>query len=587
MNHKINTLRQQGSVILEADIEESEKEELDDDGGRNSLKSNNQKELKPSVFSKKNTEVKKEELGEAKLKKDEIKNKIQVFDDVIKKMTAKKGQNFKEDDHHANVKKAKEAEVYGPGNNLDDDSGDEDYDRPWKSDSILFDRKFREQAYMDKKDSVTLKEFEMLKKIGQGGYGHVMLVRQKKTGDIYAMKIIRFSKDVSEAFKQNLINERNIFQVISGEHVVTAHFSFIHKNYVCFAMEFLPGGDFGDLLREEGYLDENDEAKQYLAELVLAIDYLHKNNIIHRDLKPENILLDKHMHIKLADFGLSNFSQVYHENVVSTDIGDLQNDFGLKEITDLKDFKREFDKTKKKPGKRRAGKKIQADEAGHLKQKLKARVVGTPDYMSPEVLSGNFQRHVSIDWWAFGCMVYEFVIGVPPFNADTKEQIFQNIKDYATGEFEIDWPSIGYDEGQMSPQMYNLIKKLLNPNWKERLGSSGVDEIKNDDYFEGIDWETVKKQVPPLQPVPYDFSKLQGQDIILDNVFGEQHEERKGGGQLFQNEQFMLIRIDLLNEKNQEEFTSHKTKRDWYISTIKEIEGIVEDIEGDKLFFCF
>merc|ERR1712032_1254481 len=121
------------------------------------------------------------------------------------------------------------------------------------------------------KGEIQLQDFSMLKKIGEGGYGHVMLVRHKKTKDIYAMKIIRFSSEVSDAFMQNLINERNIFQVISGEHVVTAHFSFVHKNYCCFAMEFLPGGDFGDLLREEEYLDEMTEARPYIAELVLAI----------------------------------------------------------------------------------------------------------------------------------------------------------------------------------------------------------------------------------------------------------------------------------------------------------------------------
>jgi serine/threonine protein kinase len=101
--------------------------------------------------------------------------------------------------------------------------------------------------------------------------------------------------------------------------VVTALFVFVHKNYICFIMECMYGGDFRGILEEESRLDEVDVAKPYLAELVLAIEYLHELGIVHRDLKPENILLDAKGHIKLADFGLSRFSSKFQQSKAKLD----------------------------------------------------------------------------------------------------------------------------------------------------------------------------------------------------------------------------------------------------------------------------
>jgi serine/threonine protein kinase len=143
--------------------------------------------------------------------------------------------------------------------------------------------------------------------LGKGAYGYVWLVRRIGTEDLYAMKTITISDDISSDTKENLINERNIFKEVIGEHCVTALFSFIHERYICFVMEFMPGGDLKEYLSDEdmgGPLDD-ETAKNYTAELILAIESLHSKNIIHRDLKPDNILLDKNGHIKLADFGLS------------------------------------------------------------------------------------------------------------------------------------------------------------------------------------------------------------------------------------------------------------------------------------------
>lgn len=103
---------------------------------------------------------------------------------------------------------------------------------------------------------------------------------------------------------ETLKAERNIFEILSGTYVTKAYYSFTHGLYLCFLMEYMVGGDFSTILKLYTCLDEII-VKFYMAELVLALEYLHDNGIVHRDLKPENILLDEKGHIKLADFGLS------------------------------------------------------------------------------------------------------------------------------------------------------------------------------------------------------------------------------------------------------------------------------------------
>lgn len=427
---------------------------------------------------------------------------IKKFDNYIKSRENlfKEDVELKEKKIAKNLKIKKDQEDGKKHGSEEDDeftsASDPEWERPYKSDSCLYDPKNRPNLFEEEKNKVTLNDFEMLKKIGEGGYGYVMLVRKKQTGDYFALKIIRFKEDVDSNFMENLVNERNIFQIVSGEHVVTAFYSFIHKNYVCFAMEFMPGGDFGDLMKEENYLVEVPDARHYAAELVLAIEYMHKMNIVHRDLKPDNILIDRYGHIKLADFGLSDISKKYNDKIADQDINLLQADFGLKEISDLREFKldlkkKEENKKKKKSKKQR--KESTYPELGEAERKQKAKkvkkgvkMVGTPDYIPPEVLNQQTSEiHPTIDWWGLGCLIYEFCIGEPPFHGDSIEEIFHNIKGYAKGEFKIEWPGIGYEEGQLSPQIHNLIKKLLEPDWTKRLGYNGSDEIKNHKFFKG------------------------------------------------------------------------------------------------------
>lgn len=119
------------------------------------------------------------------------------------------------------------------------------------------------------------------------------------------MKIVDFAyREMTHSKFQNLKSEQNVYKVLKGEHVVKAIWTFNYKNFICFVLEYMIGGDLSHVLEEVGCFDDW-VAKFYFGELLLALDSLHKLNIIHRDLKPENVLLDNTGHLKLTDFGLS------------------------------------------------------------------------------------------------------------------------------------------------------------------------------------------------------------------------------------------------------------------------------------------
>ena len=152
--------------------------------------------------------------------------------------------------------------------------------------------------YRRNREKLSVKDYESLSIIGRGAFGEVHVCREKKTGNIVAIKKIK--KEVI-SLKNQIIHTRNeqfLMSKIKSPWIVDLKASFQEGDYLYLVMEYVPGGDFMNLLIKKDVLNEQD-AKFYMAEIVSAVESLHKFDCIHRDIKPDNILIDKKGHIKL------------------------------------------------------------------------------------------------------------------------------------------------------------------------------------------------------------------------------------------------------------------------------------------------
>lgn len=212
------------------------------------------------------------------------------------------------------------------------------------------------------------------------------------------------------------------------------------------------------LLMRKHTLSEQ-EAKFYMAEMILSVDSVHKMNYIHRDLKPDNILIDEQGHLKLSDFGLC----------------------AKYEIKPRIDYYLELQSQAK---------------AGTLPKKKRSRkllysTVGTPDYIAPEVFARKGYNE-SVDWWSLGVILYEMLVGYPPFFSNDPATTYNKILDWQN-YFQI--PA----ELELSYSAVDLIRKLV-ADPKERLGINGVQEIKFHPFFSGIDWKRIRSKEAPFIP---------------------------------------------------------------------------------------
>ena len=220
------------------------------------------------------------------------------------------------------------------------------------------------------KTKINFNSFEILEKIGDGGFGKVFKVRQKKTNNIYAMKVLNKAFLIKMNQLHYAITECNVLKSSNCPFIIKLHYSFQTPKNLYMILDLCSLGDLKYQIKE--YLFEEDDAKFYIAEIILAIEYLHKRDIIYRDLKPENILIDEEGHFKLADFGLAK------ENVIN----DIPN----------KTF------------------------------------CGSPQYLSPEMLSKEGTTKSS-DIYGIGAILYEMVTQSPPFFNQDTDLMYKNISE--------------------------------------------------------------------------------------------------------------------------------------------------------------
>ncbi|KAL8139041.1 hypothetical protein V2J09_005042 [Rumex salicifolius] len=321
----------------------------------------------------------------------------------------------------------------------------------------------KETEYMRlQRHKMGVDDFELLTMIGKGAFGEVRVCREKKSGHVYAMKKLKKSEMLRRGQVEHVKAERNLLAEVDSNCIVKLYCSFQDEEYLYLVMEYLPGGDMMTLLMRKDTLTE-DEARFYVAETILAIESIHKHNYIHRDIKPDNLLLDRHGHLRLSDFGLCK----------PLDCSVLEEkDFSMNNSTGS-------------PTASSGPRRTQKEQLQHWQKNrrmLAYSTVGTPDYIAPEVLLKKGYA-LECDWWSLGAIMYEMLVGYPPFYSDDPMSTCRKIVNWKT---HLKFP----EEARLSTDAKDLISKLLC-NVNQRLGSKGAEEIKVHSFFDGVEWERI------------------------------------------------------------------------------------------------
>uniref|UniRef100_A0A8C7YL07 non-specific serine/threonine protein kinase n=1 Tax=Oryzias sinensis TaxID=183150 RepID=A0A8C7YL07_9TELE len=283
-------------------------------------------------------------------------------------------------------------------------------------------------------------DFEKVKVIGRGAFGEVQLVRHKASQKVYAMKLLSKFEMIKRSDSAFFWEERGIMAFANSPWVVQLCCAFQDEHYLYMVMEYMPGGDLVNLTST--YDVPEKWAKFYTAEVVMALDAIHSMGFIHRDVKPDNMLLDRLGHLKLADFGTC----------------------------------------------------MKMDATGMVRCDT---AVGTPDYISPEVLKsqggdGCYGREC--DWWSVGVFIFEMLVGDTPFYADSLVGTYSKIMDHKNS---LHFP----EEVEISADAKNIICAFLTDR-EVRLGRNGVEEIKQHPFFKNDQWtfDNIRETVAPVVP---------------------------------------------------------------------------------------
>lgn len=275
-------------------------------------------------------------------------------------------------------------------------------------------------------------DFEIICPIGKGSFGRVYQAKKKDNGKYYAMKVLEKKQILENDLLENLMTEKGILQNLVHPFLVHLYFSFQTANQLFLVMEYVPGGDLLGLIERNGALDD-EITRFYSAEILCGLEYIHANGIIYRDLKSENILIRYDGHICLTDFGIAK-DKMHHPNA----------------------------KTK--------------------------TFCGSPDYLAPEILNEEGYNK-AVDYWAFGCLIYEMLTGLPPFYCKDINRTYGRIQNGR-----IEYPD------NFSAETVEIISNLLQRDNNIRATDPQV--IKNFPYFSGIDWEKIlrRETKPPYIP---------------------------------------------------------------------------------------
>ncbi|KAG5499910.1 hypothetical protein GH5_04047 [Leishmania sp. Ghana 2012 LV757] len=307
---------------------------------------------------------------------------------------------------------------------------------------------------------VDFRDFQLLTVIGRGTFGRVLKVQMRATQKVYAMKIMNKATVYRRCMTSYMKEEKAILTSIRPHpYIVRCHYAFQTEYYLVFVIDYLPGGELYDYIYPTLSLSP-EAARIYAAELVLALESLHRQDVVHRDLKPENVVLAADGHICLTDFGLA---------------------------------RRAFSRSRRRS------------------------FVGSPEYVAPETIQGQVQT-AAVDWWSFGVMLYEMLAGRTPFHARNNNTVYENVL-----HKELELPVLRADDSAstaaaattqpviaegapkfrgFSPEAVSLLSGLLARDPSMRLQDANT--IKQHPFFRGLNWEDLRRRRVPAPCIPGD-----------------------------------------------------------------------------------
>lgn len=385
----------------------------------------------------------------------------------------------------------------------------------------------------EKYNNVKLSDFDYFSKLGEGGFGFVVHCRKRSTGRHYAMKL-QTKKGLLECFSDDPYRadfEKQAFATCQHPFIVNLDYAFQTESLAIMVLGLATAGDLQRALNKalEERLNE-ERVRFYVAEIALALAYLHQMGLMYRDLKPNNILLHEDGHIQLVDLG--GVADEY-----GTTLGKQQETSGAIPL-----FSQHFGVNKDDGKQKNYYSLAQEDEPpavneyGQPRPKRKLSIMGTFGYMAPEMVimlsQASYEKTgytYAVDWWSLGVTMFKLLTGYRPFTDDNFNTFVEmattmnalvrehcDSPEYAILFQEIPFPSF------ISAEAKDLMSKLLDVNPKTRLGAgvNGVKNIKSHVFFKSIDWESLETKhiEPPFKPehprfldelVPYpDFETL-------------------------------------------------------------------------------
>ena len=360
-------------------------------------------------------------------------------------------------------------------------------------------------ASTQKKTSI--EDFTLIQELGSGSYAKVFLAKHNLNGKEYAIKII--NKNMLDQFeKQHEVHiEKQCLAELRHPNILKLNKAFQDKKHLYFAIEYCRNSDLGKLIKNLGKFNYK-LAQFYSAEILSAIMFMYMEGIYHQDLKPENIGIDEFMHLKLFDFATANKVNKYF---------DLRT---MKFIRLKEEYVSLIEQNINNPD--FVDNKIKIDKYNILL--LSHLFVGTPEYVSPEVLEHNYSLiGPGVDIWAFGIILYLFFTGYTPFKAKTEQETLENIKNI----------NYTFDNTEIPDDAKDLISKILVKDPTKRIGYNSRDysEIKNHPFFNGIKFEELEFEDPPILEYREVLEKL---GYKLPNIGEESTENNKNSN--FENE---------------------------------------------------